>query len=453
MKKVKSIRFFSVFLSLSILLGLCPTSATAEADQTDHVEQPQIPVQTETVDNTSTYVIPNGTYYIKNRGNGSYLHAPTGSLGKVLLSDHQNSENQKWTITQVSNGKYFITSAQSGALAISGSTPTDGAFVYTEPNMAQPRFWWSIERTESGSFKIQCSTAASYDYVLKDGDTIAGRHYAANGEYCDDTDFLDEWYISDSKYTYSVTHYYDQGYICRFATEDTTAFELIRYYQDTASEILLDRFALKVEASYYTRAASAADTCKTLPLEFEALDDFCNHSVDHLSRHSNVSGIAYGTPTTTKVVWTGHILYARETDENGKYIITDIRPSGSYADQYKIIITPSQTVIRHDVNDNELIDEGDYCENKPQSEIESESIFSLLHEISHQLGALDHRCPDPDSEGCPNIACYQHKPNIAEEKCVMYQRFDITAENSYEDIYCEFCIDIIEEHLLDHHVQ
>ena len=207
MKKVKSIRFFSVFLSLSILLGLCPMSATAEADQTDHVEQPQIPVQTETVDNTSTYVIPNGTYYIKNRGNGSYLHAPTASFGKALLRDYQNSENQKWTITQVANGKYFITSAQSGALAISGSTPTDGAFVYTEPNMAQPRFWWSIERTESGSFKIQCSTAASYDYVLKDGDTIANHHYAANGEYCDDMDYSDEWYILDK--VFGLVPYYD----------------------------------------------------------------------------------------------------------------------------------------------------------------------------------------------------------------------------------------------------
>ena len=31
--------------------------------------------------------------------------------------------------------------------------------------------------------------------------------------------------------------------------------------------------------------------------------------------------------------------------------------------------------------------------------------------------------------------------------------FGITAEDSYEDVFCEFCINIIEEHLLDHHMQ
>jgi hypothetical protein len=262
---------------------------------------------------------------------------------------------------------------------------------------------------------------------------------------------LDEWYISDSKYTYSVTHYYDQGYICRFATEDTTAFESIKHYQDTVSEILFDLFALKVEASYYTRAASAADTCKTLPLEFESLDDFCNHPDDHLSRYSNVAGIENGAPTTTKIVWTGHILYHVKTDEDGDHII--ISSSGSYASLYKIIITPSQSVIWCDANGNDLVDEGDYCENKPQNVIEYQSVFSLLHEISHQLGAVDHYCQKPAGAlSCGDENCFDCNDDLVEKKkCLMYKRFDITQEENNEEIYCEHCIERITSHLNDHH--
>lgn len=395
------------------------------------------------------YVIPNGGYFVKNRSEGLYLSATTAAGSKAILSADSESVHQSWTITHVSNGKYFITSTNSGALAISSSTPVNGDFVYVEGNMAQPRFQWIINRTASGSFKIQCSTAEDYDYALKDGDIITDHHYVASGEYTDDTDYSDEWYISDSKYLYHATHYYDQGYITRFSTEDTTAFELLKHYQDIVSERLYDIFALKVIDTYYTIGASEADICKGFPMQHDKLDDFCNHATDHLSRPMQRSGAPNGNNTKTTIIWTGHLLYEKV---NG--IITKAYSADSHAAQYKILITPRETTIYHDINQNRIIDDGDYYSNKSASLIEEESVYDLMHETSHQLGLLDHYCTKKTGElgSCSNLGCIKchDTTNDEGEECVMNKRLDISAIMS-DSVYCTVCKNRMKAHLEDHH--
>lgn len=411
------------------------------------------------------YVIPNGTYYIKNRGGGTYLQASLSTGGKVLLNNDSRSDYQKWSISHISNGRYFITSIGSaGAMALASRTPVDGDFVYVEGNMAQPRFWWNIERTASGSFKIQCATAEDYEYALKDGETIAGHHYVANGEYWDDLDYSDEWYISNNKYTYYTAHYYDQGFVTRHTTESMSALEQIQEYQAYVYDILFELFSLKTISTYTEMENSAADDCKVGvdgEISFDDLDNLCNHNYDHLSRNNNVAGIENGTETSTSIMWTGHIMFDRRSDENGNYvldsngdyIINRAPPSGSYYNLKKIIITPSQTVTWIDNGTQGAIDDEDeFIPNAP-NEVNWQNTFDLLHEISHQLGALDHYCYDPyNTAGCSNPMCY--KCNLTPEgdgKCAMNQRLDVTAEDDVQDIFCEHCIDMIYDHLSDHH--
>lgn len=72
-----------------------------------------------------------------------------------------------------------------------------------------------------------------------------------------------------------------------------------------------------------------------------------------------------GTSTTSYVLWTGHILPGNP-------------PSSSYSD-FSVIITPNQTT-----NSNYV--------NKSDAEVRMESLYTLMHELSHQLGAPDHYC-------------------------------------------------------------
>ena len=82
-----------------------------------------------------------------------------------------------------------------------------------------------------------------------------------------------------------------------------------------------------------------------------------------------------------------------------------------------------------------------------------ESIFTLMHELSHQLGAPDHYCygPSTTSEGCANPncdTCYMGRD--AERPCMMTYRYDIEATD--EDVlYCSSCLQTIATHLTDHH--
>lgn len=70
------------------------------------------------------------------------------------------------------------------------------------------------------------------------------------------------------------------------------------------------------------------------------------------------------------------------------------------------------------------------CYNSNDAEVRKESIFTLMHELSHQLGAPDHYCygPSTTSEGCANPncdTCYMGRD--AERPCMMTYRYDIEA--------------------------
>lgn len=100
-----------------------------------------------------------------------------------------------------------------------------------------------------------------------------------------------------------------------------------------------------------------------------------------------------------------------------------------------------------------FITTGSTYTNKSDAAVRKESIFTLMHELSHQLGAPDHYCygiPD-GSTVCSNTSCdicYMGRETT--RSCMMTYRYDIEATD--EDVlYCSSCLQTIATHLTDHH--
>ena len=156
----------------------------------------------------------------------------------------------------------------------------------------------------------------------------------------------------------------------------------------------------------------------------------CYHTENHLTRDKNylqlITDEGAGTPTISKVLWTGHIL------ENNP-------SSCSYEQNYIVIITPKH-----------VVDSSTYG-NLSSDVVQRESRYSILHETSHQLGADDHYCKgDFGANGhCSNIHCYVCN-NEPKPICIMTERTDIESTD-IDDLYCSTCTEIIGTHLSDHH--
>ena len=78
--------------------------------------------------------------------------------------------------------------------------------------------------------------------------------------------------------------------------------------------------------------------------------------------------------------------------------------------------------------------------------------FTFLHELSHQLGAPDHYCYGKlASLVCVNLNCDECYHGMAEPRsCMMSEVINID-EYSDTTLYCSDCLDDIREHLSDHH--
>lgn len=234
----------------------------------------------------------------------------------------------------------------------------------------------------------------------------------------------------DTTYSMSVIHYYDAGYSTRF----TTALYYISLSQNTVSSILEEVFSLGITPDYNTYQ-SAADDCKIETygsVTSANLTATCGHSTAHLTtaklRSELVTDKGAGTTTTSKVLWTGHILPGNPS-------------SNSLSSNHTVIITP-----RHTTDSTTFT-------NLSSSEILAESRFSLLHELSHQIGAHDHYCYNSSTSSsgeCSNPYCYKCYGDGIKPFCAMTYRL-ILANYEADELYCEGCKNLISSHLSNHH--
>lgn len=145
------------------------------------------------------YALQNGSYYFKNRFSGNFLEWPGTSIGTVYTNTLDFSGSEIWIVQHISNGRYFIVNQNGSALCIGGATPMEYSGVSVEPNMAQPRFQWTIQQTGNGSLIFQncVSDNEGNYYVLKGlGSSMLSSAYI--GIYTNDENFMDEWYFCDA---------------------------------------------------------------------------------------------------------------------------------------------------------------------------------------------------------------------------------------------------------------
>lgn len=383
---------------------------------------------------TYTPVVEDGIYYIRNAENKSYANATEGSTS-VSLKNFEAANTQKWQITQNSNGYYTIKSLNTQTYLGVSSLATNGTSSVISDATSTRGKQWAIIPSNDGRYILMANPVAAASngtitHVLASSSASANSGILTQ-TYLNTTNLRDEWELYQCKYEYTLHHYYDQGYEIRYTDSTSTALEKIKNYHNVVAEQYLIRFNLEVIPKYFL-FRSVADECKGT-VTVDNLSTPCDHVMEHLSSTEiqiafNRMG-AWGTETCTTVFWTGHIL-------------KDNALSGSFSPvSYMIIITPATTT-------------DDNYQNESTENIYTESIYMLLHETSHQLGAKDHYCAkgyhsldDLIVSGydlCDNTTCDICRNNSDPRACVMTDRYD-----GYP--HCSDCISIIEEHLLDHH--
>ncbi|MBR3961178.1 MAG: RICIN domain-containing protein [Clostridia bacterium] len=227
----------------------------------------------------------------------------------------------------------------------------------------------------------------------------------------------------DTRPHITISNYIDQGYQVRFG-----GYSDVLTYNSIVGAKLESIFGLVVSSNYISHT-SAADTCKINTygsVSSSNLASSCTHSSTHLTTTALRDVMGNGTNTNSRVLWTGHIL-------------TGNPRSNSNSTRNSVVITPYHTTT------------GSSYTNKSDSDVRQESIFTLMHETSHQIGAPDHYCYDEDAPYCENDYCDEHVYGMDDPRqCIMSYRYDIEAENE-STLYCSSCLAIINAHIADHH--
>ena len=158
----------------------------------------------------------------------------------------------------------------------------------------------------------------------------------------------------------------------------------------------------------------------------------CAHSPMHLAttplRTQLISDVGSGSNRFSKILWTGHIMMDHEGSR-----------SNSSSSSATVIVTPYGTV-----------NPTNYT-NYSQSEIDWKSKYTLMHELSHQIGAHDHYCSNPSGTSCNNPYCYKHVYGMTTlPTCIMSTYYNIEQIGT-TSLYCSSCVNMIRSHLQNHH--
>lgn len=224
---------------------------------------------------------------------------------------------------------------------------------------------------------------------------------------------------------FAIHNYIDQGYRIRFE-----GYSTVQTYNLVVSSKIERFFGLDISRLYILHN-SAADKCKIIDYGSVSNNNLispCTHSPTHLTTMALRDVMGDGTNVNSRVLWTGHILTGNPS-------------SDSMDSRCSVVITP-----KHITTGN------DYA-NRSDSEVRRESLFTFMHELSHQLGAPDHYCYGIDAGAtvCINTDCdVCYNGMDRPRSCMMSYRCDIEAV-SEATLYCSSCLFAINEHLSNHH--
>ena len=289
---------------------------------------------------------------------------------------------------------------------------------------------WRIDRTPSGNLTFKCKVSENASSVLTVPSSNSIGTNLNQVAYTDDTSYGDEWIVYKCNYIYYVNHYYDQGYVARFSSIDSNVEGLLETYQDDVAERFLHLFGIEVIPTY-TQYSSPPDICKTSQfggVYWDNLADACPHDPTHLTRTVVWQSLANGTELSTVVIWTGHIL------QNN--------PTSVSVSTNQVVMTPHHTTRSNDSFNN-----------KSAEEVEKQSIYTLFHELSHQLGTDDHYCYAGEGQAaCTSPTCDKCALGLMYiRSCLMGRRNTNLLYQPNSNILCNDCKNIIVQHINNHH--
>ena len=394
---------------------------------------PRSPVITFEYEFAQTSGITDGAvYYIKSVRSGKYMDVEGGLSNNVWQYNFNGTPAQQWKLVfDRIDGYYSIVPLvnTSYRLDIVDRTDANGKRMWITANDASDAQKFKIISTGiingAQTYKIQPKISTTRVLDVYDNRTASGTNIHLWNDLNQNNQ---KWVFEKCSYNMTMNHYCDEGYITRFSN----AINGISSYQSVCSSIFQELFGLHI-TSTVSAYRSCADDCKSTVTSAN-LTASCSHNSSHLTatalRNNLVSQFGNGTPTLSRYTWTGHLM-----DGNAS--------SNSSSSTHTVVMT-----IRHTTDSSH--------NNRSNAVIRQESIFTLLHETSHQIGAPDHYCYGRNgNNNCSNSNCTICTLNIEPPICLMTQRMPDIETRARDTIYCSKCSWEgnlnISKHLSNHH--
>lgn len=404
-------RVFSVFIALVMIVVSIPvTSLDASAADEDF----------------SGIWLFNNVKYDKKYIHINNNNTMTGEGETIELHEYNKYWALRWYIISVGNGYYKIESVYSDKVLTAPTGYNNDIVTQTTYTGANTQQWRFIKQSD-GSYKISPKSNSNCFLVAGPLYDKADQDLEIQSAQSDGTD---KWNLIDINYQYHVAirHYYDFGYIDRFFNVSSD----IEDYQEVCSAILSELFNVKV--SYSAKLfESSADLCA---YDYSSVTSCATHKTRERLRSGMIFQYDIGNLTTARVIWTGHKLEESQSSYQ----------SGSET----IVMTIGM-----------VTDSQNNYSNYSNSYIFNQRILTLLHETSHFLGALDHRCNKDPIFNCSNPGCYNCYV-LSEQQGLCVMKDPILDWNTrllnrnWVGIYCNYCMSStnkhgIPKHLSEHH--
>ena len=331
--------------------------------------------------------IPDGTYYIKNKGSGRYIDATGYSTGDEVLRWHfHGASNQRWDIEYISNGLYSIKNKMSnlylGVEALNSTTAITRQ--YSTLNNSTK---WYIAKTTSGAYCFYASGNSAIGYVI--GADPNSNNTIVNMAYTNNADYKDEWVLTRFN-NVSIRKLTDETYREEYPSYQSN----INNYLSIISSPFERSWAILFEdGSWYSDSSLPAADC---PL---ANNQRCH---DHQGTCGTACSNDASTPNHHKNHYRNWYLVRElgkgETDITiGFFGFNPCSAGGLSLDWLSTVCQPTNTTFSEQYNRR-----------------------ALQHEISHLFGCHDGEC-------------------TAGQNCIMSGGFDNCANFDQIDIWCSNC--------------
>lgn len=351
------------------------------------------------------------------------LKIPTS--GGAVLSDYERTKNDyKFKFTYLGNGLYKIAEKADNTLVLTAGAGTVKFATYNSSNAGQK---WYVNSKGGDDFYLS-PLSAKYTFLTSSGTTSAEHGYNINGGI---------WRVYGAEVT--IYNYYDNSYVKRHASSGVTPQDYISDCQAKLNAVLESVFDLKViNGNTPTLMQSYVDQCTEL--DPDDLDSYCNRGPT-----SECSG---ETDDDKKDFTKGHHTSFLK---NIEYFEKDFIANNKMKEIRSLSIGHTLCVYNYKNNGLHVacwaglssIDDKSPCiamanvtgDNRFQRHLEV-----MLHEQSHQLGALD--------------TTTNGKTDHNHGECIMsYNRTSSTMssyfgnETQYGNLYCNICKQAIKTYI------